>query len=135
MGAAVATNLIKDFLVPGTYKKFVPIPSAVSIPFFIGAPIAIDFCMGGAIMLIWYACQSSAQLAAAHHSSRMFRNLEMHWTAPPPLLSCRHTAPGSRLIEWKSILVQLVSGLPCVSCSCYQAHGERCAAGAVGMCS
>lgn len=53
MGAAIATNLIKDFIVPGNYKKFVPIPSAVSIPFFIGAPIAIDFCMGGAIMLSW----------------------------------------------------------------------------------
>jgi OPT family oligopeptide transporter len=53
VGAAIAVNLIKDFLVPGAYKKFVPLPSAVSIPFFIGAPIAIDFCMGGAIMLIW----------------------------------------------------------------------------------
>jgi len=27
----------------------------VSIPFFVGAPIAIDFCLGGAIMLIWCA--------------------------------------------------------------------------------
>ena len=54
-GAAVAIDLIKDFLVPGPYKKFVPIPSAMAIPFFVGAPIAIDFCVGGAIMLIWCA--------------------------------------------------------------------------------
>ena len=45
----------QDFVVPRPYKKFVPLPSAVSIPFFIGAPIAIDFCLGGAIMLAWYA--------------------------------------------------------------------------------
>ena len=45
----------QDFLVPRPYKKFVPLPSAVSIPFFIGAPIAIDFCLGGAIMLAWCA--------------------------------------------------------------------------------
>ena len=45
----------QDFVVPRPYKKFVPLPSAVSIPFFIGAPIAIDFCLGGAIMLAWCA--------------------------------------------------------------------------------
>ncbi len=55
VGAAVFVDLLKDFVVPGPYKKFVPIPSAVSIPFFVGAPIAIDFCLGGAIMLIWCA--------------------------------------------------------------------------------
>lgn len=55
VGAAVFVDLLKDFVVPSPYKKFVPIPSAVSIPFFVGAPIAIDFCLGGAIMLIWCA--------------------------------------------------------------------------------
>ena len=55
MGGAVLVNLLKDFVVPPAYKKFVPLPSAVSIPFFIGAPIAIDFCLGGAIMLVWCA--------------------------------------------------------------------------------
>jgi len=35
------------------YKKFMPIPSAISIPFYIGAPIAIDFCLGGAVLFFW----------------------------------------------------------------------------------
>ena len=43
----------QDFLLPGPYKKFMPIPSAISIPFYIGAPIAIDFCLGGGILFLW----------------------------------------------------------------------------------
>ena len=45
--------LAQDFLLPVQYKKFMPIPSAISIPFYIGAPIAIDFCLGGAVLFFW----------------------------------------------------------------------------------
>lgn len=58
---------LKDFVVPVAYKKWVPIPSAVSIPFIVGAPIAIDFCLGGFIMLAWCACEPLTD-----------------WTPPPP---------------------------------------------------
>jgi uncharacterized oligopeptide transporter (OPT) family protein len=44
---------VQDFLLPVPYKKFMPIPSAISIPFYIGAPIAIDFCLGGAVLFFW----------------------------------------------------------------------------------
>ena len=44
---------VQDFLLPQRFKKFMPIPSAISIPFYIGAPIAIDFCLGGAIIFLW----------------------------------------------------------------------------------
>lgn len=44
---------MQDFLLPQRFKRYMPIPSAVSIPFYIGAPIAIDFCMGGAILWFW----------------------------------------------------------------------------------
>lgn len=40
---------------PLAYKKWVPLPSAVSIPFIVGPRIAIDFCLGGFIVLMWYA--------------------------------------------------------------------------------
>jgi hypothetical protein len=92
MGAAIATNLIKDFVVPGGYKKFVPIPSAVSIPFFIGAPIAIDFCMGGAIMLIWCVTRRfpsvgwTCLLAPVTTDARLFlseRRLQVHSATQP----------------------------------------------------
>ena len=46
-------SLAQDFLLPVQYKKFMPIPSAISIPFYIGAPIAIDFCLGGAVLFFW----------------------------------------------------------------------------------
>ena len=71
MGGAVLVDLLKDFVVPIGYKQFVPIPSAVSIPFFIGAPIAIDFCLGGAVMLVWCAfltpcCHLLARCSVLH---------------------------------------------------------------------
>ena len=40
-------------MLPQKYKKFMPIPSAVSIPFYIGAPLAIDFALGSGILVIW----------------------------------------------------------------------------------
>ena len=46
-------SAVQDFLLPQRYKKFMPIPSAISIPFYIGTYIALDFCVGAAILLIW----------------------------------------------------------------------------------
>ena len=43
----------QDFLLPQRYKKFMPIPSAISIPFYIGTYIALDFCVGAVILLLW----------------------------------------------------------------------------------
>ena len=38
----------------GKYRYLVPIPSAVAIPFYIGATFSIDFCLGGgAIAFAW----------------------------------------------------------------------------------
>lgn len=52
-GIALAFNLIKHLL-PVKYARFVPIPSAMSIPFYLGAYIALDMCLGTAIKFFWF---------------------------------------------------------------------------------
>lgn len=51
-GAAILINLIKDVL--GKERgRFIPIPMAMAIPFYIGSYFAIDMCVGSLILFIW----------------------------------------------------------------------------------
>ncbi|PON47723.1 Oligopeptide transporter [Parasponia andersonii] len=51
-GAAIVINLIKDVL--GKERgRFIPIPMAMAIPFYIGSYFAIDMCVGSLILFIW----------------------------------------------------------------------------------
>lgn len=50
--AAIAINLFKD-LVPKKWGRFVPLPMAMAIPFYIGPYFAIDMCIGSLILYIW----------------------------------------------------------------------------------
>ncbi|XP_061347965.1 probable metal-nicotianamine transporter YSL7 isoform X2 [Gastrolobium bilobum] len=49
--AAIAVNLIKDLL--GKRGRFVPLPMAMAIPFYIGPYFAIDMCVGSLILYVW----------------------------------------------------------------------------------
>ncbi|XP_010112079.2 probable metal-nicotianamine transporter YSL8, partial [Morus notabilis] len=50
--AAVSINLVKDFL--GKEKgRFIPIPMAMAIPFYIGPYFAIDMCVGSLVVFVW----------------------------------------------------------------------------------
>ncbi|URD81396.1 OPT oligopeptide transporter protein [Musa troglodytarum] len=48
----MAINLAKD-VSPGEVARFVPIPVAMAIPFYIGASFAIDMCVGSVILYVW----------------------------------------------------------------------------------
>uniref|UniRef100_A0A0A9CJ63 Uncharacterized protein n=1 Tax=Arundo donax TaxID=35708 RepID=A0A0A9CJ63_ARUDO len=50
--AAIVINLIRD-LVPKKVSKFIPIPMAMAIPFYIGAYFAIDMFVGTVILFVW----------------------------------------------------------------------------------
>uniref|UniRef100_A0A804MDB0 Metal-nicotianamine transporter YSL7 n=1 Tax=Zea mays TaxID=4577 RepID=A0A804MDB0_MAIZE len=50
--AAFAVNMVKD-LVPKKVAKFIPIPMAVAIPFYVGAYFTIDMFLGCTILFIW----------------------------------------------------------------------------------
>ncbi|XP_045799896.1 probable metal-nicotianamine transporter YSL7 [Trifolium pratense] len=49
---AIIINLVRD-LVGEKYAKFIPVPMAMAIPFYIGSYFAIDMCVGSLILFVW----------------------------------------------------------------------------------
>uniref|UniRef100_A0A7N0UL87 Metal-nicotianamine transporter YSL7 n=1 Tax=Kalanchoe fedtschenkoi TaxID=63787 RepID=A0A7N0UL87_KALFE len=50
--AAIIINTIKDLL-PVKISKYIPIPMAMAIPFYIGGYFTIDMCVGSLILFVW----------------------------------------------------------------------------------
>ncbi|XP_047316071.1 probable metal-nicotianamine transporter YSL7 [Impatiens glandulifera] len=49
---AMAVNALRDSL-GARFAKYIPLPMAMAIPFYIGPYFAIDMCVGGLILFIW----------------------------------------------------------------------------------
>ncbi|RDY05325.1 putative metal-nicotianamine transporter YSL7, partial [Mucuna pruriens] len=49
---AIVINLTRD-LIGERWAKFIPVPMAMAIPFYIGSYFAIDMCVGSFILFIW----------------------------------------------------------------------------------
>ncbi|PWA91798.1 oligopeptide transporter, OPT superfamily [Artemisia annua] len=50
--AATLINVARD-TVPKKWARFIPIPMAMAIPFYIGSYFAVDMCIGSLILFIW----------------------------------------------------------------------------------
>ncbi|XP_048138335.1 probable metal-nicotianamine transporter YSL7 isoform X1 [Rhodamnia argentea] len=50
--ASIVVNAIRDY-VPKKYSRFIPIPMAMAIPFYLGSYFAIDMCVGSLILFLW----------------------------------------------------------------------------------
>ncbi|EEF52280.1 probable metal-nicotianamine transporter YSL7 [Ricinus communis] len=50
--AAVLINIIKD-VAGKKWRRFIPLPMAMAIPFYLGPYFAIDMCVGSLILFIW----------------------------------------------------------------------------------
>ncbi|KAJ7970161.1 Oligopeptide transporter [Quillaja saponaria] len=50
-GSAILINFIRDLL--GKRARFIPLPMAMAIPFYIGPYFAIDMCLGSLILFVW----------------------------------------------------------------------------------
>ncbi|KAL9275297.1 putative metal-nicotianamine transporter YSL6 [Drosera capensis] len=50
--AAIAVNLLRD-VTPKKVSRFIPIPMAMAVPFYIGAYFAIDMFVGTVILFVW----------------------------------------------------------------------------------
>ncbi|KAM4077941.1 hypothetical protein ACJW30_12G178400 [Castanea mollissima] len=51
-GGAIMINLIRD-LVGKNWARFIPVPMAMAIPFYLGSYFAIDMCVGSLILFVW----------------------------------------------------------------------------------
>lgn len=49
---AMIINMIKD-IIPKKWAKFIPLPMAMAIPFYLGSYFAIDMCVGSLILFVW----------------------------------------------------------------------------------
>lgn len=50
--AAILINLVRDY-VGKKWARYIPVPMAMAIPFYIGNAFAIDMCLGSLILFIW----------------------------------------------------------------------------------
>ncbi|KAF8095564.1 hypothetical protein N665_0330s0045 [Sinapis alba] len=51
-GFAVLVNVVRD-LTPAKVGRFMPLPTAMAVPFLVGAYFAIDMCVGTLVVFIW----------------------------------------------------------------------------------
>ncbi|XP_057805493.1 probable metal-nicotianamine transporter YSL8 [Salvia miltiorrhiza] len=62
--AAVAINLVRDG-VGGRGARFVPLPMAMAVPFYLGSYFAVDMCVGSLILYVWQRRDRAAADALA----------------------------------------------------------------------
>ncbi|CAJ1952303.1 unnamed protein product [Sphenostylis stenocarpa] len=83
--AAVVINLFKDFL--GKKGKFVPLPMAMAIPFYIGPYFAIDMCVGSLILYVWERINKAKADAFAPAVASGLICGDGIWTLPASILA------------------------------------------------
>ncbi|KAG8094675.1 hypothetical protein GUJ93_ZPchr0012g20594, partial [Zizania palustris] len=96
------TNVVRDAL-PPRYKQYVPFPTAMAVPFLVGASFAIDMCVGSLVVFVWNKMnkKEAAFMVPAVASGLMCG--DGIWTFPSSLLAlakikppiCMKFTPGS----------------------------------------
>ncbi|KAL9324327.1 hypothetical protein ACSQ67_009184 [Phaseolus vulgaris] len=89
--AAVVINLFKDFL--GKKGKFIPLPMAMAIPFYIGPYFAIDMCVGSLILYVWERINKAKADAFAPAVASGLICGDGIWTLPASILALAGVKP------------------------------------------
>ncbi|KAM0923799.1 hypothetical protein ACQ4PT_005315 [Festuca glaucescens] len=90
--AAFAINVIKDRL-PKKVSKFIPIPMAMAIPFYLGPYFAIDMFIGSTILFCWeWMNKADAQAFAPAVASGLMCG-DGIWALPQAVLSLANVNP------------------------------------------
>ncbi|KAF7018683.1 hypothetical protein CFC21_031945 [Triticum aestivum] len=90
--AAIAINFLRD-VTPKSMSKFIPLPMAMAIPFYIGAYFAIDMFVGTIILFVWERAnhKESEDFAGAVASGLICG--DGIWSAPSAILSIMRIDP------------------------------------------
>ncbi|KAI7741822.1 hypothetical protein M8C21_003255 [Ambrosia artemisiifolia] len=90
--AALVLNLLRD-QIPSTVSRFIPIPMAMAVPFYIGAYFAIDMFVGTVILFVWERTnkKDSEDYAGAVASGLICG--DGIWTIPSAILSILRIDP------------------------------------------
>lgn len=90
--SAVAINVLRDF-VPSRISRFIPIPMAMAIPFYIGAYFAIDMFVGSVILFVWQRMnKKDADVYAGAMASGLICG-DGIWTIPSAILALSKVDP------------------------------------------
>ncbi|KAK9733021.1 hypothetical protein RND81_04G038600 [Saponaria officinalis] len=84
--AAIVINAIKD-LVGKRWAKYIPIPMAMAIPFYLGGYFAIDMCVGSLILFLWEKRNKAKADAFAPAVASGLICGDGIWTLPSSLLA------------------------------------------------
>ncbi len=69
--AAICISLIRDLL-PERWARFLPIPMAMAIPFYIGANVAIDICIGALVKAYWHWSSPATAEGKVRHACSLY---------------------------------------------------------------
>lgn len=90
-GAAILINLIKDY--SGKMGRFIPLPMAMAIPFYIGPYFAIDMCVGSLILFVWEKINKAKAEAFGPAVASGLICGEGIWTLPSSILALAGVQP------------------------------------------
>ncbi|KAG8081741.1 hypothetical protein GUJ93_ZPchr0014g46922 [Zizania palustris] len=90
--AAIVINLLRD-VTPKSISKFIPLPMAMAVPFYIGAYFAIDMFVGTVILFVWERVnrKESEDLSGAVASGLICG--DGIWSVPSAILSILRIDP------------------------------------------
>ncbi|XP_013603291.1 PREDICTED: metal-nicotianamine transporter YSL1 [Brassica oleracea var. oleracea] len=91
-GFAVLVNVVRD-LTPAKAGRFMPLPTAMAVPFLVGAYFAIDMCVGTVIVFVWEKMnRKKAEVMVPAVASGLICG-EGLWTLPAAILALAGVKP------------------------------------------
>jgi len=89
---AIAINLVRD-LSPKKVARFIPLPMAMAIPFYLGSYFAIDMCVGSLVLFIWERINKAKADAFAPAVASGLICGDGIWTLPQSVLALAKVKP------------------------------------------
>lgn len=89
---AVLVNIVKD-MSPKRVGKWMPLPTAMAVPFLIGGYFAIDMCVGTAVVFIWQKINSKKAELMVPAVASGFICGEGIWSLPASILALAKVKP------------------------------------------
>lgn len=90
--AVIIMNLARDSA-PPAYRKYMPVPMAMGIPFYLGAYLAVDMCLGSIINLVWSYVNPASQETLSMAVAAGLLVGDGVWTIPSSLLAMANVQP------------------------------------------
>ncbi|CAA0843242.1 Metal-nicotianamine transporter YSL1 [Striga hermonthica] len=91
-GLAIVVNLVKD-LTPRRVGRWMPLPTAMAVPFLIGGYFAIDMCVGTAVVYAWHRMDATRAELMVPAVASGFICGEGMWALPASVLALVKVRP------------------------------------------